>query len=242
MKNKTKDQLIAFERRVADEFAAGNLPFLVHISGGNEDQLIEIFRGVQPGDWVLSTHRNHYHYLLAGGSEEKLMSEIKAGRSMFIYDRRLNFLTSSVLGGLCAVAAGLAFEMACQKIPIDSGDKTGWIERQRDGSWSKAMKLPRHVWCFLGDGAEDNGHLYEAALFVQAHNLPCTFVIEDNGYSVDSSLSHRSGCFRPNWGAAGLTCIERYSYCRTFPHAGPGLKTMIQFKPEIVQAHIAGHA
>ena len=67
----TADTLRAFEQRIVGLFAAGELPFLVHLSGGNEEQLLEIFREIKPGDWIFSGHRSHYHYMLAGGSEEK---------------------------------------------------------------------------------------------------------------------------------------------------------------------------
>lgn len=221
MNHKTKEQLIAFEARIRDDFAAGNLPFLIHLSGGNEDQLIKLFQEARPGDWFFSTHRSHYHYLLAGGSEEKLFQMIRGGRSMFIFDRELNFFTSSILGGCCAIAAGVAWSI----------HESFHVE----GSASPANDPDScpHVWCFLGDGAEDNGHLYEAVLFVHAHRLPCTFVIEDNGFSVDSSLEVRTRNFRMAW----PPCVRRISYVRTYPHAGPGLEQRITFDPAIVLQH-----
>lgn len=195
----TADQLIAFERRMADLFEAGELPFLLHLSGGNEQQLIELFHEVRDGDWIFSGHRSHYHYLLAGGSEQRLEQLIRDGRSMFVFDRRLNFLTSSVLAGTCAIAAGVAWQL------------------QESGS-------PNRVWCFLGDGAEDEGHFYEAVRFVDGHNLPCTFVIEDNSVSVDSDYFQRWGTHaRHPW----PVCVRRYRYERTWPHAGTGCKKMV---------------
>ena len=62
----TKEELIAFEDRVGDLYMDNQLPFLFHLSGGNEDQLIEIFKDVKEGDYVISNHRNHYHALLHG--------------------------------------------------------------------------------------------------------------------------------------------------------------------------------
>ena len=43
---KTKENLIDFEKRIVDLFKAGKLPFLVHLSGGNEDELISIFKDI----------------------------------------------------------------------------------------------------------------------------------------------------------------------------------------------------
>ena len=217
MRHKTREQLIAFELGVRDAFARGELPFLVHLCGGNEGQLIEIFDDARPGDWFFSTHRNHYHYLLAGGSEAELMAKIRDGRSMFVFDRKLNFVSSAILGGLVATAAGVAWEIHHKAA----------LPRSRSGDDSAR---PPRVWCFVGDGAEDNGHLYEAVLWAWGNRLPVTFILEDNDRSVDVPISERTGGFRMDW----PPCVRRYHYKPTFPHAGPGLKSMIQFDPAIV--------
>ena len=63
-----KEKLIAFEDRAIELFEDGYLPFLMHFCGGNADELIEIFKEIKNEDYVFSTHRTHYHYLLKGGS------------------------------------------------------------------------------------------------------------------------------------------------------------------------------
>lgn len=206
MNHCTKEQLIGFENRIRDIFAAGELPFLVHLSGGNEKELIEIFKEVHPGDWLFSGHRSHYHYLLSGGTPENLEQFIRDGNSMFVFDNKINFLASSILAGTACIAAGVAHQL------------------KMEGS-------PNRVWCFLGDGAEDEGHFYEAVNFVDGHNLPCTFVIEDNDRSVDTNKEQRRG---ENW-VAWPNCVRRYHYTSTFPHGGAGLTTIVKFKPEIVE-------
>lgn len=211
MNHCTKQQLIAFEDRVKDLFEQGELPYLLHMSGGNEDALIELFWDVKPGDWIFSTHRSHYHYLLAGGNAEWLLDLIKRGKSMFIYDRNLNFCCSSILAGTCGIAAGVAQQL------------------KEEGSTN-------HVWCFLGDGAEDEGHFYEAVMYVSGQDLPCTFVVENNNRSVDTSIVQRRG---PNTGVC-LTapCIYRYSYTPVYPHAGTGCKQWVKFKPEAISRYL----
>jgi len=83
------------------------------------------------------------------------------------------------------------------------------------------------VWCFLGDGSEEEGHLYEAVMMVQGHDLPCTFIIEDNNRSVDSSIEERlPNNFRINW----PSCVVRNSYTPIFPHAGNGTSKFIKFQ------------
>jgi TPP-dependent pyruvate/acetoin dehydrogenase alpha subunit len=215
MKHHTKESLIAFETRVKELWEAGELPYLLHLCGGNEEQLIEIFSHVEPGDWVFSSHRNHYHALLSGMNPDALEHQIRTGNSMFVFgsprDERfktpVNFLTSSVLAGTCCIAAGVAHRI-----------KHEW----REDSSSR----PAHVWCFLGDGAEDEGHFYEAVRFVDGHRLPCTFIIEDNDRSVDTNRADRRGHGQMIW----PECVRRYHYKPVYPHAGSGCKFHIKFK------------
>lgn len=103
------EQLIAFERDIASEFDAGNIHAPVHLSGGNEQQLIDIFRDVRPTDWVCSTHRSHYHALLKGIPPAEVKRQIMAGRSMFISSPEHRFLSSAIVGGMLPIACGLAY-------------------------------------------------------------------------------------------------------------------------------------
>lgn len=199
----TRKDLINFESKIANHWEDGRLPFLIHLSGGNEDFLIDYFKkNVSEGDWVLSTHRNHYHALLSGVDPVKLENLILDGDSMFVFDKSRNFMTSSILSGLACVATGI-----------------GW-ELKEAGSTSQ-------VHCFLGDGAEEEGHFYEAVLMTMGHELPCKFIIEDNNRSVDSTLSERLPTkFRMQW----PSCVIRNSYLSTYPHAGNGTKKNIVFQ------------
>jgi pyruvate dehydrogenase E1 component alpha subunit len=215
----TSSDLIAFESRIVSHFAAGQLPCLIHLSGGNEAQLLELFSRVRPQDWVFSTHRNHYHALLKGIPADHLESEILAGRSMFIYSREHNFLTSSILAGTCCIAAGVAWDIAASALTLG----------------------PRpHVWCFLGDGAEEEGHYYEAALFAEANALPITFIIEDNQRQVDTPKHHRRGAYptpsaRAHEPLDHFGCVERYYYIPTYPHGGAGLPAgSVTFDPAAI--------
>jgi pyruvate dehydrogenase E1 component alpha subunit len=206
MNHVTAAELIDFEARVQLLWESGELPFLVHLCGGNENELISIFSEVKEGDWIFSSHRAHYHYLLAGGSKERLEQLIRDGRSMFVFDRQRNFVTSSVLGGTCGIAAGVAWQL-------------------------KEEQSPNRVWCFLGDGAEEQGHFYESVLFVQGNHLPCTFVIEDNDRSVDTDKARRRGGAQIAW----PPCVRRYHYKSTWPHAGSGCKHQITFNADVVK-------
>lgn len=212
MFNITKEQLVSFELSIADLFERGELPYLTHLCGGNEDQLIEIFKRISEGDYILSTHRTHYHYLLAGGSKERLKELIKSGNSMFVFDKSINFLCSSILAGNTGIAAGIALAL-------------------------KRQKSKKHVWCFVGDGAEEEGHFYEAVRFVDGHNLPCTFIIEDNSFSVDTHKNIRRGKSIIQW----PSCVETYEYERIFPHASTGYGNIITFNQEVVEKYKHDH-
>ncbi len=230
----TANDLIAFENQIRIAWEAGELPSLIHLCGGNEAQLLEIFKEIKEGDFVFSTHRTHYHALLAGIEPELLIQRIKEGDSMFVYSRKHNFLCSAVLAGCCGIAAGVAWQ----------------IKDEYDGYWRNedpsqgcvgfyyhgylGNRVPR-VWCFIGDGGEEEGHFYEAAMFVEANNLPCTFIIEDNNRSVDTPRDARRG------GAKGLEhlfrCVRRYHYAPSYPHAGSGCNFKIEFDKEATERH-----
>ena len=64
--NWTKESLIAFEEDIKAEFLAAKIHAPVHLAGGNEEQLIRIFKEVNEEDWLFLTYRNHYHCLLKG--------------------------------------------------------------------------------------------------------------------------------------------------------------------------------
>lgn len=192
----TKQDLINFENKVAVAFKAAKINTPIHLSGGNEDQLIDIFRRVQPEDYILSTHRSHYHYLLKGGDPKKLWDEILGlptgccggkGRSMHIYDHELHFYTSAIVGGICAIACGLGL----------AGKRT---------------------FCFVGDGAEDSGFFFEAVRYCWSMNLPVLFIVENNKRAVETTPDERWGRYFP----VDMPNIIRYTYERTWPHVGIG--------------------
>jgi len=197
----TKPELIRFEDRIRAHWQAGNLPCLLHLCGGNEDALIRILGSeFVPGDWVLSGHRNHYHALMAGISAEDLEREILAGRSMFTFSKEHNFMSSAILAGMCSIANGIA-----------------WALKEDAGEVMPELA----VWCFLGDGAEEEGHFYEAALFAEVNDLPVAFVVEDNDRQVDTPKAERGAGSRPTLDQI-FRCVTRYSYQPTYPHAGDG--------------------
>ena len=85
-----------FENQVAKRYEAGEIKGPIHLSSGNETELLYIFQYIDKNDWVFSAWRNHYHALLHGIQENELMSKILAGKSMGIVSKNPKFYT---LGG-----------------------------------------------------------------------------------------------------------------------------------------------
>lgn len=190
--------LTHFEKEVAQKFEAGLIRGPIHLSGGNERELIDIFENIKPEDYVFSTWRNHYHALLHGIPPEELMDKIVSGHSMNIEFPEHHFFTSSIVGGILPIATGVAAAL------------------KRKGSELK-------VWCFIGDMTSCTGMFHECQQYAQTHELPITFVIEDNGFSTDTPTAKAWGdneFHRLNPKCGGN--VIRYSYERTYPHCGVG--------------------
>jgi pyruvate dehydrogenase E1 component alpha subunit len=69
-------------------------------------------------------------------------------------------------------------------------------------------------WVFVGDMAATTGMFHEAQQYADGHDLPITFVIEDNGLSTNTPT-------RETWGTAhGCSTVLRYQYQRVYPHVG----------------------
>ena len=190
----TPEGLIGFVNKMAEHHDAGRLPFAIHLPGGNESQLIDIFSNIDENDYVLSTHRNWYHALLHGLDPVEVENKILNARSMFMFDRSKNFYVSAIIGGTPGIAVGIAWAL-------------------------KRKNSKQKVWCFIGDGIEDTGHFAEAVRYVDGFDLPCVFVIEDDGMAVETSKKHRWGTDKDlEW----PSCVVRYHYTKTRPHIRTG--------------------
>lgn len=186
-----KETLIKFEEEIKELFLDKQIRSPVHLSRGNEDQLIAIFRRVKKEDWVFSTHRSHYHALLHGISPEWLKDEILQGRSMQIFSREHNFFSSSIVGGCLPIALGVAMA----------------IKRKGES---------RHVWVFVGDMAAETGAFHECTKYASRHDLPITFIVEDNELSTETPTQEVWGLEK------GEPRVISYKYKRGFPHVGVG--------------------
>lgn len=155
----TPEQLIAFEDDIAAEFAAGHVRAPVHLNGGNERQIIEAFDDIRRDDYVFSAWRSHYAALLRGVPPDVLKAAIMRGRSINLSFPEYRFFTSAIVGGICPIAAGVA-----------------WAIKRRKGR--------EKVHCFIGDMTSFTGIYQECRRYCVGHSLPVRWIIEDNGVSV----------------------------------------------------------
>lgn len=198
----TSETLRAFEAEVQRLFLEAKIRGPVHLSCGNEEQLIQIFKDVNKEDWVFSTWRNHYHALLHGISEEWLMKEILAGNSIHVNNPDHHFYTSAIVGGIIPIAVGVAAAL-------------------------KAKGSTRKVWCFVGDMTAATGIFNEAQKYAQNFQLPITFVIEVNGLSTNTPTSAAWGIDGAPPAVSPVQTMTSnvwsYSYTREkYPHVGVG--------------------
>jgi pyruvate dehydrogenase E1 component alpha subunit len=202
METWTSQSLKAYEEKIAELFNKGEIRAPVHLSDGSEDSLIEIFKEVKDEDWIFCSWRSHYQCLLKGVKPEDLESEIIAGRSIALCFPSHNVYSSAIVGGQIPIAVGAALSL-------------------------KRSKNKGHVWCFIGDMTSETGMAQTAIRYSEKHNLPITFIIEDNGISVLTET-------RKVWNTATLrfeenknAIVKSFKYKSKYPHAGAGKR--VQF-------------
>jgi TPP-dependent pyruvate/acetoin dehydrogenase alpha subunit len=187
-----KKYLVDFEAEVAKRYESGEIKAPIHLSGGNEEQLIEIFKDINKDDWVFVPWRNHYHALLHGFDRQQLMDDIIEGKSMSTSSNINKFYSSAIVGGIIPIALGVAMAL-------------------------KRKKSDRKVWCFIGDMTFETGVFHESYKYAKNFELPLQFVVEDNNLSVhtptDVAWNIRQDV--PN-------DIIYYRYENKYPHHGTG--------------------
>jgi len=198
----TSKLLKQFEERIANQFNEGKIQAPIHLSDGNESQLIEIFKSIRSEDFVFCSWRSHYQCLLKGVNPELVESEILAGRSIALCFPENNVYSTAIVGGQIPLAVGAAFS----------------IKRNGIGS---------HVWCFVGDMTSETGVAQTAFRYSEKHDLPITFVIEDNGISVLTETRKVWNTVTLRFEEVKNSKIVSYKYKSKFPHAGAGVR--VQF-------------
>lgn len=207
----TKQELIDFENEIGDLFNKGKIKAPVHLYSGNEDNIIEVFKNIDiENDWICCTWRNHYQALLKGIPKDIIKERILDGKSMVMNLPEYKFICSSIVGGIPSIATGIAWSI-------------------------KLQKKQNRVWCWTGDMSSETGHWHEAYKFALGHNLPITFVVEDNAKSVCTPTDEIWGRSEPYFlnhkyttGLIYQPHLIYYQYSNEkYPHAGAGQR--VQF-------------
>jgi pyruvate dehydrogenase E1 component alpha subunit len=148
----------------------------VHLCIGQEAVAVGVCANLKKVDYINSNHRGHGHYLAKGGNLNALIAELYGresgcsrgrGGSMHLVDTAVGHLgSSSIVGGGISIGTGMGLAIKMQK--------------------KKKVSV-----IFFGDGAADEGVLYESINFAMLKKLPVIFVLENNQYSVCSHVATR---------------------------------------------------
>jgi pyruvate dehydrogenase E1 component alpha subunit len=188
----TEEKLIRFEQSIVDIWEAGKIKGPVHLSNGNEASLIEIFKRIKETDWVFSTWRSHYHWVLKGLSADYATEIIKEGKSITMCEHEERFYASAIVGGTLPIALGVASAI------------------KKDGGNEK-------VWVFVGDMSFESGIFYEVHKYARNFDLPLYFVVEDNGVSTYTPTDATWNIKREV-----PSDVIHYTYKSKYPHYGSG--------------------
>lgn len=188
----TTESLIDFENLIVNHWEAGKIKGPVHLSNGNEQALIEIFKRIKTNDWVFSTWRSHYHILLKGICPVWIEEEILKGKSITLCNIDEKFYASAIVGATLSIALGTALSI------------------KKSGSDEK-------VWVFVGDMSFESGIFYEVHKYARNFDLPLHFVVEDNDISTYTPTEATWNKKREI-----PSDVIYYKYKSKFPHYGSG--------------------
>ncbi len=163
-----------FEERAAKEFAAGNIPGIIHAYVGQEAVATGACAALRSDDYITSTYRGHGHLIARGGSTDRMMAELYGkktgynkgkGGSMHVADIDLGIVTANgIVGAGITIAGGVA------------------LSAQLRGTDQVTV-------CFFGDGATNTTRFHEGINLAACWDLPVVYIIENNLYGESTSIS-----------------------------------------------------
>jgi acetoin:2,6-dichlorophenolindophenol oxidoreductase subunit alpha len=175
---RTMRTIRAFEDRVHVEFTSGEMPGFVHLYAGEEAIAAGIIGQLSQDDFIASTHRGHGHAIAKGCDVNAMMAEIygKAtglcrgkGGSMHIADVDKGMLgANGIVGGGPPMICGV-------------------------GLSAKVRGTKQVGVSFTGDGGSNQGTFLESLNLAGVWDLPCIFVVENNGYAEATSSQYHQG-------------------------------------------------
>ena len=174
-----------FEEKAGQLYGMGHIGGFCHLYIGQEAVVVGMQSMAEEGDSVVTSYRDHGHMLACGMESRGVMAELTGrkdgysrgkGGSMHMFSREKNFYGGhGIVAAQVPIGAGLAFAH----------------KYKRDGGVNMA---------YLGDGAANQGQVYETFNMSALWKLPVIFVIENNQYGMGTSVSRA---------AAGLDLADR---------------------------------
>ncbi|MFB6106266.1 MAG: thiamine pyrophosphate-dependent dehydrogenase E1 component subunit alpha [Halobacteriaceae archaeon] len=173
---RTMERIRAFERRVGDLFADGEIPGFVHLYIGEEAIAAGVCQALADEDYVTSTHRGHGHCIAKGHELGPMMAELFGketgyckgkGGSMHIADPDLgNLGANGIVGAGYPIGVGAA------------------LSSQLRGAGEVAVS-------FAGDGSLAQGAFHESMNLAALWDLPFVAVVENNKFGEYSGLEEQ---------------------------------------------------
>ncbi len=245
----SKDQLIEayrtmrtireFEERLHVEFATGDIPGFVHLYAGEEASAVGVCMHLDERDKIASTHRGHGHCIAKGCEVPAMMAEIYGkqdglcagkGGSMHIAD-----LDKGMMGANGIVGGGP---------PLICGA----------GLAAKTLGTGGVAIAFVGDGGSNQGTTFESLNLASVWNLPCIFVIENNGYAESTSSKWSIACDDAADRASGFNMpgvvVDGHDFFAVHEAAGEAIRraregggpSLLEFKLNRYYGHFEGDA
>jgi TPP-dependent pyruvate/acetoin dehydrogenase alpha subunit len=216
--------------------AKGPIPGEMHLSGGQEPCAVGVCAHLRPSDFVTSTHRPHHVALAKGVDMRAMTAEIfgKAtglskglGGHMHLFDAKVNFSCSGIVGEGIAPAVGAA------------------IAAQIQGRDDVAVT-------FMGEGATNQGVFHESLNLAALWKAPVLFIIEDNAYGISVAKAESTavasnvvraaayampGVFVPNNDPDLIYAAAGEAIARARAGGGP---TLIEIETHRLEGHFVG--
>ncbi|MGL4975674.1 MAG: pyruvate dehydrogenase (acetyl-transferring) E1 component subunit alpha [Bosea sp. (in: a-proteobacteria)] len=166
-----------FEEKAGQMYGMGLIGGFCHLYIGQEAVVIGMQMASKEGDQVITGYRDHGHMLACGMESRGVMAELTGrqggysrgkGGSMHMFSREKNFYGGhGIVGAQVSLGAGLGF--------------ANWY--RKDGRVSMA---------YFGDGAANQGQVYESFNMAELWKLPVVFIIENNRYAMGTSVNRAS--------------------------------------------------
>jgi len=166
-----------FEEKAGQLYGMGLIGGFCHLYIGQEAIVVGLEAGAKEGDQRVTSYRDHGHMLACGMDPKGVMAELTGreggysrgkGGSMHMFSKEKNFYGGhGIVGAQVPIGAGLAF--------------ANWYRENDNVSFA-----------YFGDGAANQGQIYETFNMASLWKLPCVFVIENNKYAMGTSQQRAS--------------------------------------------------